>query len=548
MMRSANAIVQALLREKVEVIFGMPGFSTVLLYDVLYHTKEIRHVLTRHEHAASFMAYAYGMATGRPGTCLVIDGPGATNIATGLADAYTGSIPLVAIIGKIPSNHFGKGAVHELDSAFFKPITKEIFRISEPGEIFTTVHKAYTTAATGRKGPVCLEVPMDILTMEIDPEKVGGATGGGEDIQQATVSDIKTAAKLIKEAEKPLILAGGGALSAGASQELTELAEFLGVPVAVSHMGRGIIPDDHPLALGFLRNNPTLVNFIQHSDVVIAVGFRFSQILTFNWTLKIPRRLIQIDVDPKQIGKNYPVEVGIVGDAKRELRNLLDCLKNEVKKRKTEEYPRFGEVSEWKKLLTISRVPDSVPIKPLRLIKVIRDCLKRDAILAADVGNAFFWALFFMEIYHPRTLLCSSSFSAMGCGLPFAIGAKLAKPDKQVVCLTGDGGFLMNSQELATAVENNLAIPIIIMNDSGYGAIRHIQDRAYQGRYIASNWVSPDFVQIASGFGVDGTLITKPEDIEPSLRAALKSDKPTILEVRVDGTEKLPQNRLPSKT
>ena len=547
-MRSSDAIVHALLKEKVEVIFGIPGFPTIPLYDVLYHTKEIRHVLTRHEQAASFMAYAYGMVTGKPGTCLAIDGPGATNIATGLADAHTGSIPLVAIVGKIPSSYFGKGAVHALDSAFFKPITKKIFRISEPGEIASTIHKTYTTAATGRKGPVCVEIPMDILAMEVSPEKIDKATGRGENVHQTTVSEIKAAAKLLSEAEKPLIVAGGGALSAGASQELTELAEFLGIPVAVSHMGRGIIPDDHPLALGLIRNNPTLVSLIQQSDVVIAVGFRFSQILTFNWTLKIPRKLIQIDIDPQQIGKNYPVEAGIVGDAKTELRNLLDYLKNEVEKRKTKEYPRFGEVTEWKKLLTIRRVSDSVPIKPLRLIKGIRECFERDAIIATDVGNAFFWTLFFMEIYHPRTLLCSSSFSVMGCGLPLAIGAKLARPDKQVVCVTGDGGFLMNNQELATAVENNLALPIVIMNDSGYGAIRHIQDHAYQGRHIASNWVSPDFVQIANGFGAEGILITKPEDIEPSLRDALNSDKPTVLDVRVDGMDKLPQNRLPGGT
>ena len=547
-MRSSDAIVHALLKEKVEVIFGIPGFPTIPLYDVLYHNKEIRHVLIRHEQAASFMAYAYGMVTGKPGTCLAIDGPGATNLATGIADAYTGSIPLVAIIGKIPSSFFDKGAVHALDSAFFKPITKEIFRISEPGEIASIIHKTYTTAATGRKGPVCVEIPMDILTMEVSPEKIDKATGRGGDFHQTTVSEIKAAAKLLSGAEKPLILAGGGALSAGASQELTELAEFLGIPVAVSHMGRGIIPDDHPLALGLVRNNPTLVNLIQQSDVVIAVGFRFSQILTFNWTLKIPRKLIQIDIDPKQIGKNYPVEVGIVGDAKTELRNLLDYLKNEIEKRKTAEYPRFGEVIEWKKLLTIRRVSDSVPIKPLRLIKGIRECLERDAIIATDVGNAFFWTLFFLEIYHPRTLLCSSSFSVMGCGLPLAIGAKLARPDKQVVCVTGDGGFLMNNQELATAVENNLELPIVIMNDSGYGAIRHIQDRAYQGRHIASNWVSPDFVQIANGFGAEGILITKPEDIEPSLRNALDSDKTTVLDVRVEGMDKLPQNRLPGGT
>jgi acetolactate synthase-1/2/3 large subunit len=313
-------------------------------------------------------------------------------------------------------------------------------------------------------------------------------------------------------------------------------------------MGRGVIPDDHPLALGLVRNNPILVNFIQQSDVVMAVGFKFSQISTYTWTLKVPQKLIHIDVEPKQIGKNYPAEIAIVGDAKQVLRNLLDTLKNEGKKRKPEEYPRLGEVTEWKNLLPLRIVPESVPIKPLRLIKGIRNCLDRDAIVATDVGNSFFWALFFLEMYLPRTLLSSSSFSTMGCGLPIAIGAKLAKPEKQVICLTGDGGFLMNNQELATAVENKLAIPIVIMNDSGYGAIRHIQDRICQGRYIASNYVSPDFVLMARAFGVEGILITKPEEIEPALKAALKSDRPTILDVRVDGTEKLPQNRLPGNS
>lgn len=545
-MKSAHAIVQALCNENVKIIFGIPGFPLIPIYDVLYSTKEIRHVLVRHEHAASFMAYAYGVVTGKPGTCLVIDGPGATNIATGLADAYSGSIPIVAIIGKIQSDFFGKGAVHELDSAFFKPITKEIIHISSPDEIVTAIPKAYASAAAGRKGPVCLEIPMEILNKEIPQGKVAELTSGREGGRQAVVGDIKAAARLLTEAQKPLMLVGGGVLSSEASQELTELAEFLGIPVAVSHMGRGAISDDHPLALGLIRNNPTLLRLIQQSDVVIAVGFRFSQILTFNWTLKITQKLIQIDIDPKQIGKNYPVAIGIVGDAKTALISLLNRLKaTEVTKRKADEYPRFAEVTAWKNLLEIDHLEDSVPIKPLRVIKAIRDCLARDAIIANDVGNSFFWTLFFMQIFHPRTMLSSSSFSAMGCGLPFAIGAKLAKPEKQVVCITGDGGFLMNNQELATALENRLAIPIIIMNDSGYGAIRHIQERMCQGRYIASEWASPDFVQMASSFGVNGTRIVKPEDIEPALRAALKACKPTILDVRVDGSETLPRNRLP---
>ena len=546
-MKSANAIVQALLQENVEVLFGIPSFLTIPIYDVLYHTKEIRHVLVRHEQAASFMAYAYGMVTGKPGTVLIMDGPAATNIMTGMADAYTGSIPLVAIIGKIHSNYFGKGAAHELDSTLFKPITKEIIHVSEPGEIFPAIHKAYAIAVAGRKGPVCLEIPTDLMNMEVSPEERGKAPERRDDIQEGAAPDIKKAAKLLASAKKPLLLAGGGAIASGASQELIELAEFLGIPVAVSHMGRGVIPDDHHLALGLFRNNPILVNFIQQSDVVLAVGFKFSQISTFSWTLKVPQKLIHIDVDPRQIGKNYPAEIPIVGDAKQALRSLLDAVKNEVKKRKPEEYPRLGEVTEWKNLLPLRIVPEDIPIKPLRLIKGIRNCLDRDAIVATDVGNSFFWALFFLEMYLPRTLLCSSSFSTMGCGLPIAIGAKLTKPEKQVMCLTGDGGFLMNNQELATAIENKLAIPIVIMNDSGYGAIRHIQDRICQGRYIASSYVSPDFVLMARAFGVEGILITKPEEIEPALRAALKSDRPTILDVRVDGTEKLPQNRLPSE-
>ena len=546
-MKSANAIVQALLQENVEVLFGIPSFLTIPIYDVLYHTKEIRHVLVRHEQAASFMAYAYGMVTGKPGTVLIMDGPAATNIMTGMADAYTGSIPLVAIIGKIHSNYFGKGAAHELDSTLFKPITKEIIHVSEPGEIFPAIHKAYAIAVAGRKGPVCLEIPTDLMNMEVSPEERGKAPERRDDIQEGSAPDIKKAAKLLASAKKPLLLAGGGAIASEASQELIELAEFLGIPVAVSHMGRGVIPDDHHLALGLFRNNPILVNFIQQSDVVLAVGFKFSQISTFSWTLKVPQKLIHIDVDPRQIGKNYPAEIPIVGDAKQALRSLLDAVKNEVKKRKPEEYPRLGEVTEWKNLLPLRIVPEDIPIKPLRLIKGIRNCLDRDAIVATDVGNSFFWALFFLEMYLPRTLLGSSSFSTMGCGLPIAIGAKLAKPEKQVMCLTGDGGFLMNNQELATAIENKLAIPIVIMNDSGYGAIRHIQDRICQGRYIASSYVSPDFVLMARAFGVEGILITKPEEIEPALRAALKSDRPTILDVRVDGTEKLPQNRLPSE-
>jgi acetolactate synthase-1/2/3 large subunit len=546
-MKSADAIVQALLEENVKVIFGIPGFLTINLYDVLYNTNKIRHVLVRHEHAAAFMAYGYGMVTGTPGTCFVIDGPGVTNMTTGIADANTASLPMVVIVGKIPGGHFGRGAAHELDSTFLKPITKKIIRISEPNEIATAVHEAYTTAASGKKGPVCLEIPVDLMAMNMPPEQVDRELDSREDLSQIPESDIRAAAKLLTEAKQPIILAGGGAMRAGANQELTQLAELLGIPVVVSHMARGVIPDDHPLALGLIKNNPTLVDFIQQSDVVLAVGLKFSQVLTFNWTLKIPPKLIQIDIDSKQIGKNYPVATGIAGDAKVALRQLLDCLGNEVQKRRTEAYPRFSQVTKWKKLIKIGKVSECIPIKPLRLIKSMRDCLDRDAIITTDVGNSFFWALFFMEIYQPQTLLCSSSYSAMGCGLPLAIGAKIAEPEKQVVCLTGDGGFLMNDQELATAVENKLAIPIVIMNDSGYGAIRHIQDRLYNGRHMASNWVSPEFVQIGKGFGADAALIEKPDDIEPALRAALNADKPTVLDVRVDGSEKLPRNRLPSE-
>ena len=537
-MLGSELLVKTWVKNGVEVVFGMPGAITLPLYDALYGCRGIRHVLVRHENAAAFMANAYGRVAGRSGTCFVIPGPGVTNTSTGMADAFVASVPMVVVSGEVDPENVERGAVHEMDlDTFYMPITKARFHLRDADEIPDIVSEAYRLAGEGRPGPVHVSIPIAVLRQDVQASTLVRSKPHSS-CGRVSAVDVRRVSDLLCGSRSPIILVGEGLAPRLVQGELVGLSEALDAPVLVSRLAKGSLPEDHRLALGVVRNDPVLVDLVESADVALALGFRFSETASLNWRLKFPQRMIQVDSDPTEIGKNYPAVLGLVCDEAV----FLHRLAVEVGKASG---CRMVEREAWRRKVDASRLlmerrlrpmmeSDARPIHPLRLIKEIRNCLSRDAIVTTDPGNTQIWALYFFPAYQPNSFVTSSDFASMGSGLPFAIASKIAKPDRQVLCITGDGGFLMNCQELATAVENQLPLVIAIFNDSGYGAIRHAQDLSYSGRRIAVDWVSPDFVKLAESFGAAGRSIIDPGLIKPSLEEALESRLPYILDFRVD--------------
>lgn len=537
-MLGADLLVKAWIENGVEVVFGMPGTVTLPLYDALYGCSKIRHVLVRHEHAAAFMANAYGRVTGRPGTCLVVPGPGATNASTGVADAFVASAPMVLLSGGIDTRSIGKGAMHEMDlDTFFTPITKARFNVQDGCKIRQVISGAYRLARQDRPGPVYVSIPVDVLCQDVvkpilrqlPPRSRQGKIQDG---------DIHRTVDVLLGSHRPIILVGEGLAPRLVQKELVRLAEDLDAPVLVSRLAKGSLPENYDLALGAVRNDPILVALVESADVALALGFRFSETASLDWELKFPQKLIQVDSDQLEIGKNYPVILGVVGDEAVFLRELLI----EIKKRSSSQ---MVEGKTWRETVMKAKAvmerrlrpmmnSNAKPIHPLRVIKEIRGCLSRDAIVTTDPGSNQIWALYFFSVFKPNSFITSSDFASMGSGLPFAVAAKIAEPDRQVLCITGDGGFLMNCQELATAVQDRLPIVVAIFNDSGFGAIRHAQDLRYSGRRIGVDWTTPDFVELAKSFGAVGRCITEPDLVKPSLEEALGSRLPCVLDFRID--------------
>jgi len=542
-MLGAELLVKALVENGVDVVFGMPGNITLPLYDALYRCERIRHVLVRHEHAAAFMANAYGRVTGKPGTCLVVPGPGATNASTGVADAFVASAPMVLVSGEVDSRNVGKGAVHEMDlDTFFTPITKARFQVRDGREIREVVSEAYRLAGQDRPGPVHLSLSLNVLCQDVGESSSERSNppprGGG-----IRSKDIRRAADILCGSYCPIILVGEGIAPRLVQEELVELAEVLEAPVLVSRLAKGSLPEDHRLALGAVRNDPSLIDLVESADAALALGYRFSETASLNWGLRFPDRMIQVDSDRSEIGKNYDVLLGVVCDEAAFLHKLLAEVNRCSRDGGVERKDWRRKIGEAKAVIESRVQPlmhsSTKPIHPLRLIHEIRDSLAPDAIVTTDPGNTQIWALYFFPVFRPRSFVTSSDFASMGSGLPFAIAAKIAEPDRQVLCITGDGGFLMNCQELATAVENRLPIVVAIFNDSGFGAIRHAQDLRYSGRRIAVDWVSPDYVKLAESFGAVGKLVTEPELVKPSIEEALGSSLPYVLDFRIDPDAKI---------
>lgn len=533
----ARAIVEALEREGVSTIFGIPGGASIPLYDVLYDS-EINHILTRHEQGAAHAADGYARASGEVGVCSATSGPGATNLTTGIANAYMDSQPVVGITGQVARPLIGKDAFQETDViGISMPITKQNYQLGSVREIPEVVSSAFHIASTGRPGPVVIDLPKDVQEREDEVDfDTEVEIPGYRPTLRGHPKQIKEAAKLILEAERPVIIAGGGVIISGAGGELQKLAELLGAPLATTLMGKGSFPEHHPLALGVLgMHGRKAANYaVTESDLIIAIGMRFSDRSTGMVSCFAPEaKIIHIDIDPAEIGKNLEVDIPVVGDAKRVLGELIRVLQKIMEEKRSEAWQE--KVKRWKKEFSPKMDYEDVPLKPHRVIKEVMDLIGEEDIVSTEVGQCQMWAHHYLGRSKSRTFISSGGLGTMGFGFPAAIGAKVARPRAKVIDIAGDGSFLMNIQELATAVENSIDVVVGVFNNNYLGMVRQWQelfyDRRYSSVYLGS---TPDFVKVAESFGAKGIRVEKPGEIAPALREAFDAQRPAVIDFVID--------------
>ena len=536
----SKALLEALKAEHVRHIFGIPGGAIIPVYDALYDEHEIHHILTRHEQGAAHAADGYARALGKPGVCMTTSGPGATNLTTGILNAYMDSSPVIAISGQMPTPMLGSDAFQEADMlSLMLPVTKHNFIVHKIGELPAVVRLAFRIATTGRPGPVHIDLPKNVQVDKADL-KIPADIKYEKNLKfNPSAEDVRKAVDMLANAEQPVIYAGGGVIWSEASAELVELAELLGAPVATSLLGKGTIPEDHPLSLGMLGMHGRMAAnlAVTESDVLLGVGVRFSDRATGDVRHFAPKaKIIHIDIDPVEIGKIVRVDLPIVGDARRSLAAIIKGLRIQVKRGRTSEWLR--RIKKMREELAPRMDYDEIPIKPQRAIKEIMGVLDDDAIVVTEVGQCQMWAAHFCQIKKPRHFISSGGLGTMGFGFPAAMGAKVACPKCDVVNIAGDGSFLMNSQELATVVVNKINVVSCIFNNGYLGMVKQWQDMFFQKRRSAVNLgKSPDFVKLAEAYGAWGDRAVRPGEIAPKLREALRCGKPAVLDIPIDPDE-----------
>ncbi|MFQ5837711.1 MAG: thiamine pyrophosphate-binding protein [Thermoplasmata archaeon] len=524
--RGADILVECLVEQGVERIFGIPGTHVLAIYDALYKEGTIDVVLTRQEASAAFMADACGRLTGEPGVCLATAGPGLTSLLNGVAEAFVESSPVVVLGGAVPYHTFGRGYYHELrhvddQIAFMRPFTKWQSRVESVGDVPDVVAQAFTEATRERPRPVFVELPKDVMEDEGEAKPKGAEKTPRK---KADASRVEEALSLLREAERPLILAGGGVHISGAWEEIRELAEALGAPLATTITGKGSIPADHPLHIGLgcgLLAPPEVRDVLLQMDVLLAVGCRFDEIASGGWTLPAPERIIHVNVDPGDIDRVYDATVALVGDVKAVTEDLLAALKGVRKK------PWF----------TLEKRPlsedDGEGIGLGLAVRALREVLPRDAIVTCDSGNSQV-AMFDFDVYKPRTYLSPTGFNAMGFAVPAAIGAQMVRRQRKVAAVFGDGAFFMNGMELLTAVERELPISFFLFNDRSYGILKFYQDLMYDGRRTGVEMPSVNLLSLAEGLGIEFMTARSRQDVPRVFKDAIRSDSPTLIDVRVD--------------
>ncbi|MFB6284502.1 MAG: biosynthetic-type acetolactate synthase large subunit [Halobacteria archaeon] len=534
--KGARALVEGLKQEGVDTLFGITGGAIMPVYDELHDEEEIDHVMMGHEQGATHAAEAYNTVTGRPGVCLATSGPGATNLVTGVADADMDSRAVVAIAGQVPTDMIGNDAFQETDTrGVTMPITKHNYLIEDQDEVPDTVQEAFYVTSTGRPGPVVLDVPKDVSKTDTDAVRGEIDIEGYSPNYQGHPNQIEKAAQAIERVDQPLIFSGGGVIIADAAEELRELADEHDIPVTTSLMGLGSYPEDSDLAVGMLGMHGTgyANRAVSNCDLLIGVGVRFDDRATGKIESFAPEaEVIHIDIDPSEISKNIHADIPIVGDAKNVLRDLNDAIAGTPD---TEDW--LSEIQDWKEQYPMEYDRGEDDVKPQYVIEKLDDLTPDDTIVNTGVGQHQMWAAQWYEYTEPRTWVTSGGLGTMGCGLPMTIGAKLGAPDREVVCIDGDGSFLMTVQELTTAVREELDFTHVILNNYYMGMVRQWQELFHDERYAESELHLPEFDKIAEGFGAKGFRIENPKEVDETLEAALEYDGPSVIDVIIDPYE-----------
>ncbi len=536
-LRGADILLRCLQAEGVDVVFGYPGGQAITIYDALYNSP-IRHILVRHEQGAAHAADGYARVTGKTGVCIATSGPGATNLVTGIANAYMDSIPMVIITGQVPTHMIGRDAFQEADiTGIVMPITKHSYLVEQTEDVPRVIKEAFYIANTNRPGPVLIDLPKDVMERVIEFEGPADEINirGYRVLKGYNSGQVLSAANLINSAQRPVIYAGGGVVASNAAEELLAITEKMHIPVTTTLMGLGSFPGHNPLNLGMLGMHGTrYANYaIGECDVLIAMGVRFDDRVTGKIAEFAPHaKVIHMDIDAAEIGKNVCVDVPIVGDVKEILQGLLPRLEPQ------------SDLKEW--LETIERWKDEYPlcyaastegrIPPQHIIEKISDLTDGEAIIATEVGQHQMWTCQFYKFRHPRSFVSSGGLGTMGYGFPAAIGAKIACPDKTVINIAGDGSIQMNIQELGTAIQYKLPVIICILNNHYLGMVRQWQTLFYGERYSHTDMTSqPDFVKLAEAYGAVGIRVKSMEEVDQALQKALQvTDRPVIIDFWVD--------------
>ena len=539
----AQILMKCLEREGVKHIFGYPGGVVLDIYDELARTPSIRHILVRHEQAAVHAADGYARASSQVGVALVTSGPGATNTVTGIASAYLDSIPIVVITGQVPTNLIGNDAFQEVDIVgITRPCTKHNYLVKDVKDLAQTLHEAFHIARSGRPGPVLVDLPKDVSqasTVPKFPETV--KIKSYNPTYHANPRQVARALDMILHAQRPVLYTGGGIVLSDSSEELYKFATSLQIPVTSTLMGLGGFPGDHPLWMGMLGMHGTYcANMaVSQADVLIAVGARFDDRVTGKLSEFAPHaKIVHIDIDPSSISKNVQVDIPIVGDCKDTLGQLNELLEDKPVRDWTElRRPWLDTVNEWSTTHPLTYTWDDKVIKPQFVVEKLYELTKGEAYITTEVGQNQMWAAQFYKFKHPRRLMTSGGLGVMGYGLPAAMGVQMAKPDAIVIDIAGDGSIQMNIQELITVVDNELPVKIAILNNSYLGMVRQWQQLFYDRRYSATPMTAPDFVKLAEAYGAVGLRATKPEEVEPVIREALKTRRPVIMDFKVEPEE-----------
>jgi thiamine pyrophosphate-dependent acetolactate synthase large subunit-like protein len=523
-----QAAIATLRKHGVNTIFGIPGVHTLPLYDAIRDEPGLRHVLARHEQGAGFMADGYARASGDAGVVSTISGPGVTNVATPVASAYADSIPLLVISTSLSRASTGRsrGELHEIKDqlGMMEALAGWTRAVASVEEIPDALRDAFRAMRSGRTRGAYLQIPLDLLKMEADLDL---PTPAPIVLPPPSEQNIAAAANLLRNAQRPLIVAGAGVTMAGANGLLARLAELLQAPVLLGAKSRDVLPTDHPLVIATMRyaQSKELRAFVGMCDAILVVGSKLGAERTSNARLSLPTPLIHIDIDPAEIGRQYPATVGIAADARLTLEALLESLSDLPHDRPT----RAEEVARLRE--TLRKHASRTFGESIALLDAVREALPRDGIVVADMTMLGYASAEYLPVYEPRTYIHPTELCTIGCGLPTALGAKVAAPDRPVVALCGDGGFLLNVGELATAVQEKLNVVIVLFNDTTYTAVKNAQSRNFDRRYIATDLVAPDYVALARAFGVEGVLASDADALRDAISTAIHCEGPTLIEV-----------------